>query len=377
MSSETQYESCSLVPVTLGHVQAYFRVPFICSWNGRPEDPVKKAFVNVRGVPRLKQETFEMCSEVLLVILIEDAAKDFKRSTPFGPGDCLDASLLAACSPVLDVSRCESTGVARKGEEGECLLKVNAESTGQARKGEEGECLFKVNAKSTGAARKGEEGECLLKVNAESTGAARKGEEGECLLKVNAESTGQARKESTGQARKGEEGECLFKVNAKSTGAARKGEEGECLLKVNAESTGQARKGEEEECLFKVNAESTGAARKESTGQARKSEEGRCERIVVVCLALGLVYAADDAVTEDYVASSVVGLVIGAVCRGCPGLVTWVAVSLRMPRSCDEGLELWGRAPTYPKGSEIRVRRSSCVCSTCDPGIKIFSFGSL
>ncbi|PKI57932.1 hypothetical protein CRG98_021681 [Punica granatum] len=50
---------------------------------------------------------------------------------------------------------------------------------------------------------------------------------------------------------------------------------------------------------------------------------------------------------------------------------------LGMPRSCDEGLELWGRAPTYPEGSEIRVRRSSCVCSTCDPGIKIFSFGSL
>ncbi|PKI64179.1 hypothetical protein CRG98_015425 [Punica granatum] len=28
---------------------------------------------------------------------------------------------------------------------------------------------------------------------------------------------------------------------------------------------------------------------------------------------------------EDYVASSVVGLVIGAVCRGCPGLVTWMS----------------------------------------------------
>ncbi|OWM90303.1 hypothetical protein CDL15_Pgr014141 [Punica granatum] len=48
-----------------------------------------------------------------------------------------------------------------------------------------------------------------------------------------------------------------------------------------------------------------------------------------------------------------------------------------MPRSCDEGLELWSRAPTYPEGSEIRVRRSFCVCSTCDLGIKIFSFGSL
>ncbi|OWM85530.1 hypothetical protein CDL15_Pgr013179 [Punica granatum] len=33
---------------------------------------------------------------------------------------------------------------------------------------------------------------------------------------------------------------------------------------------------------------------------------------------------------------------------------------LGMPRSRDEGLELWGRAPTYPEWSEIRVRRSSC-----------------
>ncbi|PKI53393.1 hypothetical protein CRG98_026233 [Punica granatum] len=51
------------------------------------------------------------------------------------------------------------------------------------------------------------------------------------------------------------------------------------------------------------------------------------------------------------------------------GLVTRVAVSLRMPWSCDEGLELWGRAPTYPEGSKIRVRRSSCVCCTYDPSI--------
>ncbi|OWM77808.1 hypothetical protein CDL15_Pgr004502 [Punica granatum] len=45
------------------------------------------------------------------------------------------------------------------------------------------------------------------------------------------------------------------------------------------------------------------------------------------------------------------------------------AASLRMPRSCDEGLELWGRAPTYPEGSEIRVRRSSCICCTYDSDI--------
>ncbi|PKI35884.1 hypothetical protein CRG98_043724 [Punica granatum] len=63
MSSETQSESYSLVLVTLGHVQTCFHVPFICSWTGRPEDPVGKASMNVRGVPQLKQETFEMCSE--------------------------------------------------------------------------------------------------------------------------------------------------------------------------------------------------------------------------------------------------------------------------------------------------------------------------
>ncbi|PKI47291.1 hypothetical protein CRG98_032315 [Punica granatum] len=51
-------------------------------------------------------------------------------------------------------------GQARKGEERECLLKVNAESTCKARK---------INAESMGQARKGEERECLLKVNAEST----------------------------------------------------------------------------------------------------------------------------------------------------------------------------------------------------------------
>ncbi|PKI55767.1 hypothetical protein CRG98_023840 [Punica granatum] len=56
--------------------------------------------------------------------------------------------------------------LARKGEEGECLLKVNAESTGPPWKGEEGECLLKVNAESTGPPWKGEEGECLLKVKA-------------------------------------------------------------------------------------------------------------------------------------------------------------------------------------------------------------------
>ncbi|OWM63455.1 hypothetical protein CDL15_Pgr020656 [Punica granatum] len=41
-------------------------------------------------------------------------------------------------------------------------------------------------------------------------------------------------------------------------------------------------------------------------------------------------------------------------------LVIGAAASLRMPRSCDEGLELWGGTPTYPEGSGIRARSSSC-----------------
>ncbi|PKI45306.1 hypothetical protein CRG98_034306 [Punica granatum] len=43
------------------------------------------------------------------------------------------------------------------------------------------------------------------------------------------------------------------------------------------------------------------------------------------------------------------------------GLAIGAAVSLRMPRSCDKGLKLWGRAPTYPEGSEIR--RPRCEAS--------------
>ncbi|PKI58158.1 hypothetical protein CRG98_021446 [Punica granatum] len=61
--------------------------------------------------------------------------------------------------------------------------------------------------------------------------------------------------------------------------------------------------------------------------------------------------------------------VAGAITRcsaGCQLCRSGDCSSLGMPRSCNEGLELWGRVPTYPEGSEIRVRRSSCVCCTCD-----------
>ncbi|OWM77819.1 hypothetical protein CDL15_Pgr004513 [Punica granatum] len=40
-------------------------------------------------------------------------------------------------------------------------------------------------------------------------------------------------------------------------------------------------------------------------------------------------------------------------------LVTGATVSLRMPRLCDEGLELWGGVPTYPEVLGIKVCYSS------------------
>ncbi|OWM72705.1 hypothetical protein CDL15_Pgr009162 [Punica granatum] len=58
------------------------------------------------------------------------------------------------------------------------------------------------------------------------------------------------------------------------------------------------------------------------------------------------------------------GLYLSKIC-----LVIGATASLRMPRSCDEELELWGGVPTYPKGLGIIVCRSSCVCCTYDPGI--------
>ncbi|PKI72245.1 hypothetical protein CRG98_007319 [Punica granatum] len=62
------------------------------------------------------------------------------------------------------------------------------------------------------------------------------------------------------------------------------------------------------------------------------------------------------------------GLYLSKIC-----LVIGATASLRMPRSCDEELELWGGVPTYPKGLGIIVCRSSCVCCTYDPGIIIFA----
>ncbi|PKI66974.1 hypothetical protein CRG98_012639 [Punica granatum] len=70
MSSEKQYETCSLVLVTLGCVQACFRVSFIYLWIGRPGIPLGRRLRLFEGVPRLKLEASEMRSEAPLVILV-------------------------------------------------------------------------------------------------------------------------------------------------------------------------------------------------------------------------------------------------------------------------------------------------------------------
>ncbi|PKI34579.1 hypothetical protein CRG98_045030 [Punica granatum] len=69
MSSEIQSETYSMVLVTLGCVQAYFRVLFICLWRGRLGSPNKKVSMNIRGVHWLRQKISEMRSETTLVIL--------------------------------------------------------------------------------------------------------------------------------------------------------------------------------------------------------------------------------------------------------------------------------------------------------------------
>ncbi|OWM63567.1 hypothetical protein CDL15_Pgr021178 [Punica granatum] len=48
MNPETQSESCSMVLVVLGCVQACFRVPFTCPQIGRPGSPFKKASANAQ-----------------------------------------------------------------------------------------------------------------------------------------------------------------------------------------------------------------------------------------------------------------------------------------------------------------------------------------
>ncbi|PKI49541.1 hypothetical protein CRG98_030078 [Punica granatum] len=53
MISGKQSDSCSLVLVTLGCEQDCFRMPLILPWSGRPEIPVRKAFVTVRDCPDL------------------------------------------------------------------------------------------------------------------------------------------------------------------------------------------------------------------------------------------------------------------------------------------------------------------------------------
>ncbi|OWM82759.1 hypothetical protein CDL15_Pgr008640 [Punica granatum] len=74
MNSETLSESCSMVLVVLGCVQACFRVPFTCLWIGRPGNPVRKASPNVRECPGLSRRllkcarrchwSFCLCSHV-------------------------------------------------------------------------------------------------------------------------------------------------------------------------------------------------------------------------------------------------------------------------------------------------------------------------
>ncbi|PKI39664.1 hypothetical protein CRG98_039949 [Punica granatum] len=90
------------IKISLGK-PAYFCVPFICSWTERPEDPVRKASVNVQGVPRLKQETFEMCSE-------DPAPRAFPRTAAHAN---LESGKVQLCGPQ---SRSDhSKGRARQG----------------------------------------------------------------------------------------------------------------------------------------------------------------------------------------------------------------------------------------------------------------------
>ncbi|OWM77841.1 hypothetical protein CDL15_Pgr017439 [Punica granatum] len=64
MSPERQFETCSLVLVVFGCVQACFRVPFVRSWIGRSGNLVGKASVNVRecpGISRMLLKCARMC----------------------------------------------------------------------------------------------------------------------------------------------------------------------------------------------------------------------------------------------------------------------------------------------------------------------------
>ncbi|PKI72002.1 hypothetical protein CRG98_007618 [Punica granatum] len=55
MNPEMQSESCSMVLVVLGCVQAYFRVPFTCPRIERPGSPFRKASANVQECPGLSR----------------------------------------------------------------------------------------------------------------------------------------------------------------------------------------------------------------------------------------------------------------------------------------------------------------------------------
>ncbi|PKI54929.1 hypothetical protein CRG98_024680 [Punica granatum] len=117
MSSERRYETCSLVLVILGRVQTYFWVPFISSWIGRPGSPVRKASAKIRGAPSLSKKLVKCArrchwsfwhqkgfleSHIGYLMTLRTQLKTM-RSTSFGPDDRFGISLVAACSPALDV----------------------------------------------------------------------------------------------------------------------------------------------------------------------------------------------------------------------------------------------------------------------------------
>ncbi|PKI65466.1 hypothetical protein CRG98_014124 [Punica granatum] len=106
IGSEKQSETCSLVLVNLGCVQAYFRVLFIYLWIRRPESPVKKFVLSncvfaaisppVNGDPSLCWAFFYRACEVVL----RRMQLKTKKSTPLGLGDHSSASPMAPYSLV-------------------------------------------------------------------------------------------------------------------------------------------------------------------------------------------------------------------------------------------------------------------------------------
>ncbi|OWM72706.1 hypothetical protein CDL15_Pgr009163 [Punica granatum] len=122
MSSEKHSETCSLVLVTLGCVQACFRVSFICLCIGRPGSPVRKASANVRECPGLSRRLMkcarrchwsfwyqECCSagfcyfgaRCLSTLLIAPLVP-FWWSPPLVCSPCPRASVFASVGPIVN-----------------------------------------------------------------------------------------------------------------------------------------------------------------------------------------------------------------------------------------------------------------------------------